>query len=123
MVIFGSKYIESPKIVTVDNIEEISKTSPKDILLLSDFTPPYDLAKYCQKNRLAYCVEVNSINEAVYASSFGASFAIADFDLAKILQKIADNYLWDMKILAKITDEKEIEKVALAEIDGTILGA
>ncbi len=123
MVVFGSKYIESPKIVTVGSIEEISKTSPKDILLLSDFKPPYELAKYCQKNSLAYCVEVCNVNEAVYASSFGAAFAIADFDLAKILQKIADNYLWDMKILAKITDEKEIEKVALAEIDGTILGA
>jgi len=123
MVVFGSKYIDSPNIITVNSIEEIFKTSPKDILLLNNFAPPYELAKYCQKNHIAFCVEVCNINEAIYASSFGAVYAIANIDLAIVLQKIADNYLWDMKILAKITDEKEIEKIALAQIDGAIIRA
>jgi len=39
------------------------------------------------------------------------------------LQKIADNYLWDMKILAIISSEDEIEEIALLEIDGAVVRA
>jgi hypothetical protein len=34
------------------------------------------------------------------------------------VQKIADNYLYDTKVLAKINTIEEIEKAALDEIDG-----
>jgi len=120
MLIFGSKYINSPKFVKVSSVEEISKTTPNDILLI-DFKPPFELAKYCKKNNLAYAIEAKSTLEAIYASNLNAAFAIANIELAQTLQKLADNYLWDMKILAKINSEEEIENVALLGIDGAIL--
>jgi len=89
--------------------------------LIVDFKPPFELAKYCKKNSLAYAIEANSVLDAIYASNLEASFAIANIELAQTLQKLADNYLWDMKILSKINSEEEIEKVVLLGIDGAYL--
>jgi len=119
MLIFRSKYIKSPNFVNVNSTEEINKTTTKDILLI-DFKPSFELAKYCKENSLTYAIEANSTIDAIYASNLEASFTIADIELAQILQKLADNYLWDMKILAKI-EEKEIEKIAMLGIDGAYL--
>jgi len=120
MLIFGSQYINSPKLVKVSSVEDIDKTTPNDILLI-EFKAPFELAKYCKENNLAYAIEANSVLDAIYASNLEASFAIANIELAQTLQKLADNYLWDMKILAKIQNEEEIEKVALLGIDGAYI--
>jgi len=120
MIIFGSQYINSPKLVKVSSVEEINKTTPNDILLI-DFKAPFELAQYCKENNLAYAIEANSVLDAIYASNLEASFVIADIELAQTLQKLADNYLWDTKILAKIQSEEEIEKVALLGIDGAYI--
>ena len=123
MLIFKSKYIPSPDFVEVNSIEDIKKTKPSDILVLKEFKAPFDLAKYCKENKVAYAIEANSILDALYASALEASYAIAEINLAKQLQKIADNYLWDMKILAKIANEEELEEIALNGIDGAIIKA
>ena len=121
MLIFGSNDIETPNIFTVASAEDIKNSSPKDIVLLDSFSSPYTLAKYCKDNDIVYSVTVSSIKEAIFASSLGSSFIISSFELAKELQKIADNYLWDCKILAKISTEDEIESVAIAGLDGAII--
>ena len=123
MLIYGAKDIETPNFFVVANEEDIKKSSPKDIVLLKSFNSPYELAKYCQANGIAYAVDVANIKEAIFASNLGANFIICSFELAKELQKIADNYLWDTKVLAKISSEDEIEEVALSGVDGAIIGA
>ncbi len=123
MLIFGAKDLPTPNFFSVESVEDIKKSSPKDIVLLESFDSPYELAKYCQANDIAYAVEVGSIKEAVFASNLGATFILCSFELAKEIQKVADNYLWDTKVLAKISNEDEIESVALAGVDGAIIGA
>ena len=121
MLVFGFKDIKSPNFFTVSSVDDIKSSSAKDIVLLSSFSAPYELAKYCQDNDIAYAVMVSSIKEAIFASNLGASFLICSCDLAKELQKIADNYLWDCKILAKVSSEDEIEELAIAGVDGAII--
>jgi hypothetical protein len=120
VLIFEDEYINSPKFVRINNIKDIDKTSPENILLLANFNKPYTLAKYCQQNSLTYAVEANSILDAIYASNLGASYLIANLELAKKIQKLANEYLWDMKVLATINSTNEIEVVAKAFIDGAI---
>ena len=121
MLIFGVKDIESPNFFSVGSVEDIKKSSPKDIVLLNSFSSPYTVAKYCQANDIVYAVAVNCVKDAIFASGLGVSYIICNFKLAKELQKIADNYLWDCKILAKISGENEIEGVALSGVDGAII--
>ena len=65
-------------------------------------------------------VYVKSIKEAIYATNFNTKYIICENELAKKLQKIADNYMWDSKILTIIKSSDDFEKVALEEIDGAI---
>lgn len=109
-----------PKFVTVQNTEDIANTKPKDILFLNSFAPPYDLAKHCLQNQLQYAVLVHSITEALFASAFNASFIVCEKPLATSLQNIANEYLWDLKILAIISNDNELETLAKASIDGAI---
>ena len=120
MLIFGNSYIESPKFVTIENIENIQKTTPNDILLLKEFKAPYTLAKHCASNNLVYAVIVKSITEALFANALGATYIVAATLLAKEIQKLADNYLWDSKVLAIIFNDDELETIAKASIDGVI---
>ena len=61
-----------------------------------------------------------SIKEAIYANSLNAKYIISEKELAKAIQKIADNYMFDSKILAVIETNDEIEEIAQSEIDGII---
>ncbi len=120
MLIFGDKYIPSPTFVRVKSIEDIDQSNPTDILFLEEFSKPFKLAQYAKENFLEYGVYVNSLKEALYANALGASYILTRFALAKELQQIANEYLWDAKVLAIIESEKELEIVAKAFIDGAI---
>jgi hypothetical protein len=120
MLIFNHKYIESKKFIKISKIEDIKKTKPNDIVVLKGLKEPFDMAIYCHKNDIEYAIEINSLKEAIFANALGASFVICEFDLAKEAQALANEYLWDCKVLVKIKDEKSLEKVAKAFIDGVI---
>ncbi len=119
MLIFGNPYINSPKFIEINSINQIDSTTPKDILLV-EFKEPFSLAKHCFKNNLEYAIEANSIKDALIASNLGCNYIIANLELAKTLQNIANEYLWDSKILVKIKDDSALEEVALNYIDGVI---
>ena len=52
--------------------------------------------------------------------STGSEIAAIEKELAKQIQKIADNYMYDSKILAIIKSNDELENIAKNEIDGVI---
>jgi len=120
MIILNHKFIESKKLVTISSIDDIKKTTPNDIVVLKGLKEPFDMAIYCHKNQIEYAVEISTLKEAIFANSLGASYVICDFNLAKEVQILANEYLWDMKVLATV-NEKELESVAKAFIDGVVI--
>ena len=117
MIIIGDKLIPFEDMFVIDSIEEIKSTKANSTLIFS-----YDenLLKYCFENSLNFAVLVNSIKEAVYSNSLGAKYIISSKDLAKEIQKIAENYMYDSKILAIITSNDEFDEIIEAQIDGVI---
>jgi len=80
------------------------------------------LIRYCIANSVPFAVIARSIKDAVVANHLGASFIIIeDLDLAREVQEIANEYLWDSKVIVTISKEEEIERVAKAFIDGAII--
>jgi len=120
MLIFGNPYIDSPRFIEVNSIDDIAKTTPKDIVVISNFKEPYRVAKHCFENSIAYAIEADSIKDALIATNLGATYIIANLELAKTLQNIANEYLLDSKILTPIKDDNSLEEVALNSIDGVI---
>ncbi len=117
MEIFGHNFIENSKFFFINKIEDIKKTAPNS-LLLSNFNK--EIIKYCQAQNLLFGIKVTSIKELILASASNASYLLVDKNFAKVAQSIADEYMFDAKILLLSQDENDIEFCAKNGIDGIL---
>ena len=120
MIIIGHPWVESSKFCKVFTQADIKKSSANDIVLLEPLVDSQKLAAYCQKNSITYAVTVNSLDEAVFANALGAAYMVCEEDDALIIQPVAQEYLFDTRVLVLVHDEKEIAKIARFGIDGVI---
>lgn len=117
MILIGDENIDYENIIKINSIEKISLTKPNSTVLF-DFD--FDILKYTHVNDIRSAVVVNNIKDVVYANSLDARYIIVTKDISKQSQKIADNYMFDSKILVDINSNDEIEQMAIDEIDGII---
>ncbi|MGW8168981.1 MAG: hypothetical protein ACWGHH_03150 [Sulfurovaceae bacterium] len=120
MLIFGHTLIPCKSWHKVDSISDISSTPAGSIALLSDLQQSSAIALHCMTNEIPYAVKLSSIKDAVIAANLGAAYVLCDINNAQNIQKIANEYLWTMRIIVPIDDENEIESIALKGIDGVI---
>jgi len=121
MKIFGHEWIESEAFYAVSTIDEIAQTPSNALLQLEPLSKSIEVAKHCQENHLRYALEVSSIEEALFANLLRATYVICEKALATELMPIAQNYLFDTQVLAKI-ERNEIEEMAKCGVDGVIIG-
>jgi len=117
MLLIGHELISSEPFYRVVSIEEIAKT-PSQGVVLFDFEP--NLAAYCNAQSVVFALHVKHIKELILANALGASYFIVDKGLALHAQKIADDYLFDGKVLLLSNDDNEIEFAASHAIDGIL---
>jgi hypothetical protein len=99
--------------------KEDIKNSPNNSTIIFEFDEnDIDLYNFCKNSNIEYGVEISSITEFIFITNLDAKYAFCnDIKFAKNLQKLADNYLTQTKVIVK-SSIKNIEKIALAEIDG-----
>lgn len=117
MIILGDNLVEFETLFRIYHKEQISE-SPSNSTLIFKYNP--DLLQYASQNDLPYGVMLSSIKEAIYANALNAKYIIASKSLATDVQKIAENYMFDSKVLAIIDSNDEFEEVAMNEIDGVV---
>jgi hypothetical protein len=117
MIIIGDQFVPFEQIENIDSIEDIKDTASNSTVCF-EYDKPAML--YCFDNQVAYCVKITSIKEAVYANALGAKYILPARNILEQVQKTAENYLFDSKVLAVIEDESSIEELALKSIDGVI---
>lgn len=117
MIIIGDALVPFEDIVKITTIDEIKATKPNSTIMF-DFDEK--VLKYSFENNLKYIVIVDDIKQSIYANSLNARFIVCKKALAKKIQKIADNYMFDAKILAVIKTNDELEEIANEQIDGVI---
>jgi len=120
MKIFGHEWIESEHFYEVKEQSEIAKTPANALLKLASLNDSLTLAKYCHSNGLRYAIEIQTIEEAIFANILGATYLLSSKKLAKELMPIAQNYLFDTQVLAYIKKD-EIEEMAKAGVDGVVI--
>ena len=121
MIIIGHRWIDSTPFYSVDSIEDIKKTPPNSKVLILFSEENLDLCKYCSSNGVIFGVGVQKKKEILFASSLGASYLVSDSKkLMKKAQKLAENYLFDMKTLLLVENEKNLMWVANSGIDGIL---
>ena len=117
MILIGDSLIPHKNFAYVDSIMDIEHTQPNTTLI---FNYDENLLLYCRKHNLDTAVIVSNIKESIYCNALNCSYVICERKLAKNIQKVAENYMFDTKVLAIIETNEEIEKIALNEIDGVI---
>jgi len=121
MVLINHKDISDDSIESIEKIEDIKKTNPNSCLRFDFSEKNLELIRYCQANDLAFALNIESIKEVILSNSFDAKYIITnDRELVIKAQKIADNYMFDLKVLFESDNEDDIEYLALNEIDGVV---
>ena len=120
MMIFGHRFIPNNSFYHVINIEGISNTPPSSTIYLTFNEQNLDIINHAKLNDIQFALEIENLRELIYASALGASYIITTKQNAKIFQEIAENYLFDAKILVHIEKDEEIEIFAKEGIDGVI---
>lgn len=117
MIVIGDKLIPFEELFKINSTNDIKNTNANSTVL---FNYSDEIAKYCFENEISFAVVINSIKEAIYSNNLNAKYIITNKELSKELQKIADNYMYDAKILVIIESSDEFEEIAKAQIDGVI---
>jgi len=120
MIIIGHPWIKSNRFFKIFSIKGIEKSQPNDIVLLGPLVDSHELAVHCQENGVPFAVVANSLDDALFANALGARYIICEEDDALMIQPIANEYLFDTRVLVLIHSEKEISKIARGGVDGVI---
>jgi hypothetical protein len=123
MLIFGHRFIESKKFYYINSINSIKNTPPSSNILVEFNENNLDIINHLQINSINFALEVKNITEIMYASALGSSYILVKKSLAMVAQNLAQNYLFDSKILVHINNEDEIEEFALMGVDGIIFSS
>ncbi len=117
MILLGDANIVYETLSSIKSSQDIISTQANSTLI---FEYNIDLIKYCHKNALGFAVIVKDIKEVIYTSQFDVKYILCDKGIVNSVQKIAENYMFDAKILVIIDNSDEIVWVAQNEIDGAI---
>ncbi len=120
MLIFGHEFIPSEPLYHITDIDSIINTPSSSTLYLEFSEDNLDIVKHLNVNQIEFALDVKNIEELIYASALGAKYILLSREMAKTAQNIAENYLFDAKILTHISDNAEIEELALLGVDGVI---
>jgi hypothetical protein len=125
MIVIGHRFIPSflvphGSFYHIANTDALENTPPNSSVLVEFSDDNLETIVYLKENSVEFCLKVQNITEIIYASNLGASYILVDSDIAKSAQDLANNYLFDAKILVMIEDDEEIEEMALLGIDGVI---
>ncbi len=120
MLILGHPWIKGDVFVKVFSIDEIKKSNTGEVVLLEPLTVSIELARYCKENSIRYGVTVGSLKEALFANALGALYVVCQREHVIEIQKIAQEYLFDTKIIVLIEEEREIETMARFGVDGVV---
>ncbi|MBU1659320.1 hypothetical protein KKG72_09755 [bacterium] len=120
MIIFGHRFIPGISLYHVSDIDSIQNTPPSSTLYVPFCEENLDIINHAKENDITLALSVENINEIIYSSSLEASYIIVSRELASKAQNIANNYLFDAKILVSIEEEQEIQEMALLGVDGVI---
>ncbi|MBI3873607.1 MAG: hypothetical protein HY307_01080 [Arcobacter sp.] len=117
MIILGHPLLKCDTFSQINNKQDIKNTPSNSVVLA---TYGLEIMEYCYENNIPYGVFVTSITEAIFANNLRAKYLIVEMVTAKQIQNIAENYMFDSKVIVVIDGDDFIDEVAQNGIDGVI---
>ncbi len=120
MLIFGHEFLASARFYHIHSTESIALTPANSLLFIEFNIKNLDIITYMQENDLDFALEVTTLKNALFCEHLNAKYIVCNDDIATRIQKCAEHYLFDAKILCRINDDSEIESIATQGIDGVL---
>ena len=120
MLLFGHRFIKSESFYHIGDIEAVLKTPPGSTIYLEFDEENLDIIEYLQSNSIPFALGVQNLTEAIYAFALDANYIVTKEHLSKEVQSLAQEYLFDAKVLVHIDDDSQIERFAKEGIDGVV---
>ncbi|HIC44777.1 MAG TPA: hypothetical protein EYO73_11030 [Sulfurimonas sp.] len=120
MLIFGHPRIEHEKLYHVNSIEAIKHTPSNSVLLFDYNNEVFELISHAKENALAFALNISCLKDALFCENLDAKYLLCSYQNASNVQKAADTYLFDAKILVHVENEDSMEDLAQHGIDGII---
>lgn len=120
MLLFGHPYVASHPFYHIDSIEAVRHTPPNSVIALF-FTPEnLDIIEHLRLNNIRFALHVETPVNAVIGENLGASYLIVLPKHAAAVQKVAEHYLFDAKVLGYIENTNHLEDLIELHLDGAI---
>jgi len=123
MILIGHPLITNEKVFRVKSKDEVEHSPSNSTIIFENIERSVEIAYFCNNNNIKYGVITTSIKDAIFANALSARYIIVHKDDAQKIQDVANEYLFESKILCIINDDDEIEEIAAMGIDGVIFEA
>ena len=123
MLLLGHRFIPGEHLYHIADIEAVLKTPPNSTMYLEFDEANLDIIEYLRANGIDFALGVKTLREVVYADALEAKYIVTDEELCQEAQHIANEYLFDAKVLVRIEEDRQIEYYARKGIDGVIYSA
>lgn len=120
MLLFGHPYVSSQPFYHIDAIEAIRHTPSNSVVALYFSPENLDIIDYLRQNSIRFALHVESITDAVIAENLGASYLIVLPKHSSEIQKVAEHYLFDAKVLGYLDNMEDLEDLIELRLDGAI---
>ncbi len=120
MIILGHDFIKSEPFYFIKKVEDIINTPSNSTIVFEFSEKNLEFCEHCQKEDVSFAIIADVVKDVLFANSLGASFIICDKKLSPKAQKLADEYMFDAKILLYGVDNADLEWAADLGIDGIL---
>jgi hypothetical protein len=120
MLLFGHPYVASQPFYHIDSTEALRRTPANSVVALYFSPENLDIMEHLRKNSVRFALHVENAVDAVIAENLGASYLIVLPRDAQEIQKVAEHYLFDAKVLGYIDDVNDLNDLIEMRLDGAI---
>ena len=120
MLLFGHPLLSSERFYHIETLEAIAKTPSNSIIALFFTHENLDLITYLASNKIRFALYVATITEAVLAENMNATYLLVHPKVGQEIQKVAEHYMFDAKVLGYIEQEDQLEKLIEMRLDGAV---
>jgi len=120
VILFGHPLIPSERFYHIFSIEAIANTPSNSVIALFFEEQNLDIIAHLRLNGIRFALYVSSTVEAVLAENLRATYLIVTTKNGSEIQRIAEHYLFDAKVLGYCEDKENLEELIEMRLDGAI---
>lgn len=120
MLLFGHPYVPSQPFYHIDSIEALRHTPSNSVVTLHFAPENLDIIEHLRQNGVRFALHIETAVNAVIGENLGASYLIVLPKYAAVIQKVAEHYLFEAKVLGYIENIENFDNLIEMRLDGAI---